>query len=69
MQDDGRGRRARVTLVPFHPVSERGAFTIIVVISDISANEQLEAQLQRQLSDMAHVARLATMGELAAMSD
>lgn len=59
-------RRARVTLVSFHPVSEGGRAMVIAVLSDVSVNEQLEARLQRQLSEMAHVARLATMGELAA---
>ncbi len=66
MPDREPRRRARVTLVPFHPVSEGGQPMIIAVLSDVSANELLEARLQRQLSEMAHVARLATMGELAA---
>ncbi len=63
---DDPGRRARVTLVPFRPVAQGGLPMIIAVLSDVSANERLEARMQRQLSDMAHVARLATMGELAA---
>lgn len=66
MPDTDPRRRARVTLVPFHPVSEGGLPMVIAVLSDVSANELLEARLQRQLSEMAHVARLATMGELAA---
>jgi hypothetical protein len=32
---------------------------VIAVLSDVSANELLEARLQRQLSEMAHVARLS----------
>lgn len=59
-------RRARVTVIPFHPVAEGGQPIMLVVISDVSANELLEARTQRHLSEMAHVARLATMGELAA---
>ncbi len=66
MPNSEPGRRARITLVKFHPISEGSIPTIIAVISDVSANELLEARLQRQLSEMAHVARLATMGELAA---
>lgn len=60
------GRRARISLVPFRPVSDAGEPIIIAVVSDVSANNLLEAEMQRQLSEMAHVARLATMGELAA---
>jgi PAS domain S-box-containing protein len=60
------GRRARVTLVPFRPVSGAGEPILIVVISDVSANNLVEARMQEQLSELSHVARLATMGELAA---
>ena len=60
------GRRARISLVPFRPVSEAGEPIVIAVVSDVSANNLVEAEMQRQLSEMAHVARLATMGELAA---
>jgi len=60
------GRRARVSLMPFRPVSNAGEPIMIAVVSDVSVNTLAEAQMQRQLSELAHVARLATMGELAA---
>ena len=66
MSSGESGRRARISLVPFRPVSEAGEPIVIAVVTDVSANNLVEAEMQRQLSEMAHVARLATMGELAA---
>lgn len=48
------------------PIHTAGGVLILTVIVDITARKQAEAEAQRQRAELAHVARVSTMGELAA---
>jgi len=64
--DGTPGRRVRIVLAQFQREEVHGAPLVTAVVSDISASAQAAEQLQRQLAELSHVTRLATMGELAA---
>jgi len=59
-------RHVRIVLTSFHSEQEASPPLTTVVINDVNDSTLAAEQLQRQLAAMAHVARLATMGELAA---
>ncbi|HEY5791051.1 MAG TPA: ATP-binding protein [Gammaproteobacteria bacterium] len=59
-------RRVRVSLAEFRREDGDGPPMVTAVVSDLSANALATERLQRQLAELSHVTRLATMGELAA---
>ena len=66
VESGAEARRLRVTLARFRREEARDAPLVAAVAIDLSANALASAEIQRQLAELAHVARLATMGELAA---
>src|SRR5204863_9984490 len=48
------------------PIQSEEGVLVLTVIVDITARKQAEAEAQRQRAELAHVARVSTMGELAA---
>jgi PAS domain S-box-containing protein len=48
------------------PIRSEAGVLVLTVIVDITARKQAEAETQRQRAELAHVARVSTMGELAA---
>lgn len=58
--------KVKILLTRFRSEAEPSSSLITVVINEINDTTLAAIQLQRQLAAMAHVGRLATMGELAA---